>query len=353
MTSQLQKDMLKMRTKLSSMPPPSSYDEDESNLEMPSPLGATLHRPRSSKNYSPLSWEGHFDECEDLQIPGTQDIFRFYRVRGKISDPLYIFHHGAGHSALSFGLVSLHMKQMAPEGGFSILAYDCRGHGLTKTSEDNDFSLTRLAHDLVTIVKTIYKDEIPDIILVGHSMGGSVITEVAHKRLLPSILGFAVLDIVEGSAMYAMKNINAYINSRPTEFQSMEQAIKWMVRSGTVHNVESARLSVPPLLVENAVGNYAWRTDLNYSRPFWTEWFQGLSDKFLNAQGAKLLILASTDYLDKELMIGQMQGKFQLIVFSNCGHAVEEDDPERMASTLLDFMRRNQRLVLPKKVPLP
>jgi protein phosphatase methylesterase 1 len=35
-----------------------------------------------------------------------------------------------------------------------------------------------------------------------------------------------------------------------------------------------------------------------------------LSRKFLDARGGKLLLLAGTDRLDKELMIGQMQGMF-------------------------------------------
>lgn len=42
---------------------------------------------------------------------------------------------------------------------------------------------------------------------------------------------------------------------------------------------------------------------------YWASWFTGLSKKFLEAKGGKLLILAGTDRLDKELMIGQMQGK--------------------------------------------
>lgn len=37
-------------------------------------------------------------------------------------------------------------------------------------------------------------------------------------------------------------------------------------------------------------------------------WFHGLSKRFLDCRAAKLLILAGTERLDKELMIGQMQG---------------------------------------------
>lgn len=39
---------------------------------------------------------------------------------------------------------------------------------------------------------------------------------------------------------------------------------------------------------------------------------------------ARLLILAGTDRLDKTLMIGQMQGKFQLEVVTDVGHMLHE-----------------------------
>lgn len=53
---------------------------------------------------------------------------------------------------------------------------------------------------------------------------------------------------------------------------------------------------------------WTWHTDLAATQPFWEGWFRDLSKKFLNARGGKLLLLAGTDRLDKELMIGQMQG---------------------------------------------
>jgi len=53
-------------------------------------------------------------------------------------------------------------------------------------------------------------------------------------------------------------------------------------------------------------------------------WFQGLSSHFLAARTARLLVLAGTDRLDKELMIGQMQGKFQMAVVPGVGHMLHE-----------------------------
>jgi protein phosphatase methylesterase 1 len=53
-------------------------------------------------------------------------------------------------------------------------------------------------------------------------------------------------------------------------------------------------------------------------------WFQSLSSRFLACRSARLLVLAGTDRLDKELMIGQMQGKFQMEVVPGVGHMLHE-----------------------------
>lgn len=57
---------------------------------------------------------------------------------------------------------------------------------------------------------------------------------------------------------------------------------------------------------------------------FSLDWFTGLSSTFLGVRTARLLVLAGTERLDRELMIGQMQGKFQLVVVPNVGHMIHE-----------------------------
>lgn len=73
------------------------------------------------------------------------------------------------------------------------------------------------------------------------------------------------------------------------------------------------------------------------------DWFKGLSSKFLDSRGGKLLLLAGTDRLDKPLMIGQMQGKYQLVVIPEAGHFVHEDVPVKTAEALIELWRRNDR----------
>ena len=43
-------------------------------------------------------------------------------------------------------------------------------------------------------------------------------------------------------------------------------------------------------------------------------WYQGLSEAFLGVRAPKVLLLAGTDRLDRALTIGQMQGRFQMVL---------------------------------------
>jgi hypothetical protein len=110
--------------------------------------------------------------------------------------------------------------------------------------------------------------------------------------------------------------METYLSTRPTSFPSLASGIEWHTRTRTIRNHTSARVSVPSLLIQqdssttnsSSQQQWTWRTDLSATKPFWENWFVGLSKKFLEARGGKLLLLAGTDRLDKELMIGQMQG---------------------------------------------
>lgn len=97
-----------------------------------------------------------------------------------------------------------------------------------------------------------------------------------------------------------------------------------------------------PAHTVNSQSEYTWRVDLMKTQPFWHEWFFGLSQRFLSIPEPKLLLLAGVDRLDKTLTIGQMQGKFQMHVFPKCGHAVQEDSPEKVAECLARFLVRNR-----------
>ena len=99
------------------------------------------------------------------------------------------------------------------------------------------------------------------------SLGGAVSAHIAANNLLPTLC-LSVIDVVEGSAMDALQSMQIYLSSRPRSFGSLEQGIQWHLHSRTIRNRESARVSVPALLIQDH-GQYKWSTDLAKTRPFW------------------------------------------------------------------------------------
>ncbi len=207
----------------------------------------------------------------------------------------------------------------------------------------------------------------------------------------------SLISIYLGTAMDALSSMQSFLRGRPDRFRSLELAIEWSVRTGQVRNVESARVSMPgqlrsritgecavkdvdkkkgeessslretlastnsikeedeegdeftkpkseenPASAPTAEGGYTWRVDLASSEAHWPGWFGGLSQRFLSAPASKLLLLAGVDRLDRDLTVGQMQGKFQMQVLPQAGHAVHEDLPDRVADVLATFLVRNR-----------
>lgn len=156
--------------------------------------------------------------------------------------------------------------------------------------------------------------------------------------------------------------------------------------------------SSSPVASSSPDGKYVWRVNLFKSEPYWKGWFENLSKLFLSApSNGRLLLLAGIDRLDKDLTIGQMQGgwfcpsssveclfrvlvskclvssncllwqsdtqsadsnflialfrppgKFQMQVLPQCGHAVHEDLPDKVAEAIATYLIRN-KLALKKK----
>lgn len=68
--------------------------------------------------------------------------------------------------------------------------------------------------------------------------------------------------------MDALKSMQTYLSSRPTSFRSLDQGVTWHLSTRTIRNRESARVSVPGLLVQSD-DEWHWRTDLVKTRCFW------------------------------------------------------------------------------------
>jgi protein phosphatase methylesterase 1 len=291
-----------------------------------------------SKRYSPIDWKTAFPETIKLN-----DNIPIY-INGS-KGPNLICLHGAGHSGLSFAPLALVNKN------YRVISFDFRGHGYNTMSQGDDLSEENLINDTITVLNYINeKYPLDNIIVIGHSMGGSVATKTCeeifknqdkYKDLYDKIQGLMVIDVVEGTAMEALPFMENIVNNRPETFPSIEKGIEYMFRSGTIKNLQSAKISVPPLLEEidiNGKKMFKFKTNLMASKKYWNDWFIGLTKSFLSIKVPKTLMLAGIERMDKDLTIAQMQGKYKLSILRNVGHIMHEDAPDKVMGVIDDFI---------------
>lgn len=319
---------------------------------------------RKRKNFlcSPIRPSVYFEKCREVIFDGNK--FRFYESSNG-SGPILLLLHGGGSSALTWALFS---KMMSERILGKIIAIDLRGHGSTLTMNDYDLSLETLTNDIVNVMKIINTND-DQIVVIGHSMGGALAIHLTNCNLL-NVVGVCIIDVVEGVALKSLCFMQNILRNRPSSFRTIDEAIKWALKSGQTKNREAARVSMPgqlynsktmylatdelfskinlnPLnLPSNKISTlkktYKWRINLSKTEAHWRYWFEGMSKKFLSISVAKILILSSIGKLDKELNIGNMQGKFQLHILSKCGHAIQEDRPLEVADIISKFLIHNK-----------
>ena len=286
---------------------------------------------------SPVDWKKYFPN--QIMLDKTLPIYYNNNTRG----PNLLCLHGAGHSALSFSLLSELSKN------YRLISYDFRGHGNNISEPKDELSMSTLVSDtekvLLKINELFPKD---NIVVLGHSLGGAVAVKTCchifktefNKDLYDKIQGIIVVDVIEGSAMESLPFMKGVIEKRQNEFNTINEAISYM-NSTQIRNLQSCRVSIPPLLKQskNKKGKkiFTWKTDLLATEKFWEDWYKDLSKEFLAIKTPKALILTDTNELDPPLTVGHMQGKFKLGVIKGTGHFIMEDDPPAMMEQINQF----------------
>lgn len=294
--------------------------------------------------------ESFFTEMEEYTDTTRSISFQtYYRAPTSKQDTVLFCLHGAGSSSMTFATFAQQIIEMTNSIG--IFLFDIRGHG--DSSPTTEYDILDFVQDVHFILSTFttkpyYTNNSP-IYLLGHSLGGAILSKYTSLHPDPqfNLQGLIMLDIVEETAVKSLSIMPQFIARRPPQFPTIERAIEWHMKS-LLHNPESAKLSVPHLLNHHQ-GPLTWKTDLALTLPFWDSWFDGLADNFISFKGAKLLILSAHETLDKKLIIGQMQGKYQLVVFGGnnsknnmSGHFVHEDLPKQTSVCVVEFINRTK-----------
>jgi len=121
------------------------------------------------------------------KIKGWDGIKITYDIHRKKNKLFLIFIHGLGTNKT----IWKKERKILEERGFSTLAVDLRGHGLSeRPKEIKDYEIDKFAKDIFYILK---KEKIKKFVVVGHSFGGIVL--ISFHKLYPSLSkGYVMID---------------------------------------------------------------------------------------------------------------------------------------------------------------
>lgn len=219
--------------------------------------------------------------------------------------------HGAGQSPNTWSALR------------ELLTLSCRvkviklpGHG-----DDDDINTCLSMESMVESVRA-HIENLSNTVIIGHSLGGSIAT------FFPSALSVIMIDICESTALRSLDTLPDLLSRLPSHFDSLEDAAIWYKR----HNpsCKIPKISISGQLRQTLDNRYTWRVDLLRYRHLWRSWFEGMDRRFLSCS-CPVLIMSNREWLDEELLIASMQGRFQFAVIPDSGHFLQEDQPEQLA----------------------
>uniref|UniRef100_A0A2K5EJJ3 Protein phosphatase methylesterase 1 n=1 Tax=Aotus nancymaae TaxID=37293 RepID=A0A2K5EJJ3_AOTNA len=306
------------------------------NSTCPSRPSLSMLVPGRKRDFSPVPWSQYFESMEDVEVENeTGKDISFAKCGSE--GPVLLLLHGGGHSALSWAVFTAAIISRVQ---CRIVALDLRSHGEWSftLSPMLECSGTILAHCNLCLLS-----------LSNSSASASRvagITGVCHHTWLIFLCFYVKsgqirnLESARVSMVGQVKQCEGITS--PEGSKSIVEGIIEEEEEDEEGSESISKRKKEDDMETKKDHPYTWRIELAKTEKYWDGWFRGLSNLFLSCPIPKLLLLAGVDRLDKDLTIGQMQGKFQMQVLPQCGHAVHEDAPDKVAEAVATFLIRHR-----------
>ncbi|MFA1819459.1 alpha/beta fold hydrolase [Virgibacillus oceani] len=271
-------------------------------------------------------------QMESYTIERRGTAIHYWITQRDYTKPLVIFTHGA---SLDHRMFDMQVKVLQ-NAGYPILTWDVRGHGLSKPVGE-EFHVQIVVEDLEEI---IYKHQIEEVILVGHSFGGYV----------SQMLTFHQSEKVKAIAIIGCTDI--------TEVPSFGMRIAYRNMSRIFRMMPESTLRkkfAEGMGVTKDVQNYALNTNKQLTRDEFIEIMDGgvraiyedphfgneytIEKPFLLTHGEKdsaergAFVKKAPNWAKREL-------NCQYEVIPNAGHNANQDNPDYFNDVLLHFLER-------------
>lgn len=253
-------------------------------------------------------------------VPGNDGVPIAYETVGDGSVPL-VFVHGWMCDRSFWRL-----QRETFAAGHQVVLIDLGGHG-ESGRQRGDWTIGSFAEDVMAVLQTL---DLENAILVGHSMGGPVIAEVA-TRTPNRILGLVAVDAYQFLGMPAL-NGNG-VSSIVSPFEEDYEA----AALGSVQDM-FVETSDPVLAEQITEGMLAGPPEIGIPalRGIF-EWYRDEGAAVLGGLTLPIAVINSTEYFPTNLdRLGQLAPSSEVTLMEDLGHFVMIEDAPGFNSLLAD-----------------
>jgi pimeloyl-ACP methyl ester carboxylesterase len=195
---------------------------------------------------------------------------------GNVGAPPLVLVHGGRDHARSWDWVAHALRR-----DFHVIAPDLRGHGESSWALGGHYTLAEFTLDLAQLIDLL---DVPQVTLVGHSLGGAVSIQYAavfpeRVAKLVAIEGLGpppqIADRIAGRPAWQriaewIQQVRDFSARQPKRYASIESAAARMQAENAFLSPEQAHHLTVHGVNRNEDGTYSWKFD-NYVRVFYPQ----------------------------------------------------------------------------------
>jgi len=252
----------------------------------------------------------------------------FYRTYGN-GAPVIILHglFGMSDNWATFG------KQLAKE--YEVFIPDLRNHG--RSPHSNEFDYTFLLNDLVEFIQ---EQNLRDIILIGHSMGGKVamLAALSHPEIIKKLIVLDISPVSKTPSPEIMQIIEAIKTLDLCGLDSREEIKKQLAGIIEKRKIVEFLLKNIQRLESNT---FSWKFNVASVSENLEKIADGIETETIFNKPTLFIGGEKSDYITGEniYQVFQIFPEAQIDVISNAGHWLHVDAPEELLDIVMDFIR--------------